>query len=132
MLEEQIKQASNDVMKAVGEYLLERAKTDASVARSIEKESKSLKECFNYIVGEASKQQKEGCAPIKDDDVYGMAVHYYDEDDIKIESLPTGTKAEVSSSAASPKIPPVAQKKEKKANTHKKKNDALEGQMTLF
>ena len=36
---------------------------------------------------------------ISDEEVYGMAVHYYDEDDIKINRLPAGEKTSVSSSA---------------------------------
>ena len=36
---------------------------------------------------------------ISDEEVYGMAAHYYDEDDIKINRLPAGEKASVSSPA---------------------------------
>lgn len=39
---------------------------------------------------------------VDDDTVFGWAVHYYDEDDIKINKLPKGTK--VSASAPAPEV----------------------------
>ena len=48
-------------------------------------------------MGEARK--RGNAIAISDEEVYGMAVHYYDEDDIKINRLPAGEKASVSSPA---------------------------------
>ena len=48
-------------------------------------------------MGEARK--RSNAVAISDEEVYGMAVHYYDEDDIKINRLPAGEKTSVSSSA---------------------------------
>ena len=48
-------------------------------------------------MGEARK--RGNAVAISDEEVYGMAVHYYDEDDIKINRLPAGEKASVSSPA---------------------------------
>ena len=48
-------------------------------------------------MGEARKRCN--AIAISDEEVYGMAVHYYDEDDIKINRLPAGEKASVSSPA---------------------------------
>lgn len=48
-------------------------------------------------MGEARK--RGNAIAISDEEVYGMAVHYYDEDDIKINRLPAGEKTSVSSSA---------------------------------
>lgn len=39
---------------------------------------------------------------MENDVVYGMAVHYYDEDDIKINKLSANVKASVSSPASKP------------------------------
>lgn len=75
-------------------YLDERAKTDELFAKSYAKPNKSLKECCNYIMGEAKKCGNAVC--ISDDEVYGMAVHYYDEDNIKVNKLPANTRASVS------------------------------------
>ena len=53
-------------------------------------EKKSIDECCSYIMGEARK--RGNAVAISDEEVYGMAVHYYDEDDIKINRLPAGEK----------------------------------------
>ena len=67
-------------------YLDERAKKDELFAKSYAKTNKNIDECFDYIVGEARKQCKDSDSIcISDDVVYGWAVHYYDEDDIKVD-----------------------------------------------
>lgn len=72
-------------------YLDNRAKTDELFAVAYAKPNKNIDECFNYILGEAKKQGNAVCLP--DDVVFGWAVHYYDEDDIKINPLPNNVKA---------------------------------------
>ena len=70
-----------DTIKA---YLDKRAAEDPLFATSYAKEKKSIKECCSYIMGEAKKQAVGGAAAINDDVVFGWAVHYYDEDNIKV------------------------------------------------
>lgn len=68
-------------------YLDKRAEEDSLFAESYKKPGKSIKECCDYIVGQAYKQG--GSTVVVDDDtVYGWAVHYYDEDGIKVDKLP--------------------------------------------
>ena len=80
--------------KSIQTYLEQRAKEDELFAVSFAKPNKSLKECCNYIMGEARK--RGNAVAISDAEVYGMAVHYYDEDDIKVKNLPKDCKASVS------------------------------------
>lgn len=47
------------------------------------KPEKTIKGCAAYIIGEARKIAKANCAVISDEEVYGMAVHYFEEDSIK-------------------------------------------------
>ena len=61
-------------------YLDKRAAEDELFAKTYAKENKSLDECCNYILQQV---QKSGCHGFADEDIFGMAVHYYDEDDIK-------------------------------------------------
>lgn len=68
----------------IKKYLEERAKTDESVAKNLLKVNKSIKECCEYITEEARKLAKNGCAAVEDSVVFGWAVHYYDEDSIKM------------------------------------------------
>lgn len=69
-------------------YLENRAKTDSLFAETYKKANKSIKECCNYIYSQARKLAKgSNSVGIDDATVYGWAVHYYDEDDIKVDKV---------------------------------------------
>ena len=78
----------------IKEYLDKKAEIDELFAVTYAKENKSLDECYDFILSEARKQGNTVC--MDDDDVFGLAVHYYDEDNIKV--LPTTTRVKVSTS----------------------------------
>ena len=82
--------------EAIKAYLDNRAATDKLFAVSYKKEGKNLDECFRYIMGEARKRGNSVC--MTDEEVFGLAVHYYDEDDIKI--VPIRGASSVSRTAA--------------------------------
>ena len=66
-------------------HLDEVAKKDKQFAKSYVKENKSLAECEKYILQEVRNQAKGKTAvACSDDDIYNLAIHYYDEDDIKV------------------------------------------------
>ena len=67
--------------RAIAEYLNVRAMTDPLFAPNLQKSNKSIEECVTYILSEV---QKSGCNDFEDDEIYSMAVHYYDEDDIEV------------------------------------------------
>lgn len=54
-----------------------------SLPTSFAKQNKNIDECCNYIIGEAKKRGGNAVF-MSDDEVFGLAVHYYDEDDIKV------------------------------------------------
>lgn len=91
----------NPLKEAIQSYLDERAKVDELFAVAYKKKNKNIDECFAYIMGEALKESSpvvpgvEGCG-MDNDVVYGMAVHYYDEDDIKVNKLPSNVRASAS------------------------------------
>lgn len=66
--------------ESIKNYLDERAKSDETFAATYAKPGKTLKGCCAYIEQEVKKSGRCGFA---DEEIYGMAVHYYDEDDIK-------------------------------------------------
>lgn len=76
----------NGVKVAIKGYLDERARTDELFARCYAKEGKSLDECVAFIVGEARKRGSAVC--MTDAEVFGLAVHYYDEDGIVVAEVP--------------------------------------------
>lgn len=73
---------------AIKKYLDNRAKSSSLFAAKYANPKKSIDECCKYITGEAYARAKNGCAVISDEEVYGMAVHYYDEEDINIRKAP--------------------------------------------
>ena len=71
-------QAFNDTIKA---YLEERAENDALFAVKFANPSKSVDDCVTYILNQV---QKSGCNGFEDDEIFGMAVHYWEESEIEV------------------------------------------------
>lgn len=71
--------ATDNFKRTIQEYLEVRAKTDELFAKSYAKPNKSIDDCITYILNEV---QRSGCNGFDDDEIYGMAVHYYDEDNL--------------------------------------------------
>ncbi len=71
---------SNAFKTTIKAYLDKRAAEDELFAKTYAKENKNLDECCNYILQQV---QKSGCCGFADEEIYNMAIHYYDEDDIK-------------------------------------------------
>ncbi len=70
--------AFNDTIKA---YLEERAENDALFAVKFANPSKSVEDCVTYIINQV---QKSGCNGFEDAEIYGMAVHYWEENEIEV------------------------------------------------
>lgn len=94
---------------AIKNYLDNRAKTDELFAAKYANPKKSIDECCKYITGEAYAKAKNGCAVISDEEVYGMAVHYYDEETVEIRKAPS-----VRHSSAEPELTEEQQEKLRK------------------
>lgn len=69
--------------QVIQSYLEERAKRDPLFATSYAKPNKKIDECYDYIISQA-KKRGGSVVCMSDDEVFGLAVHYYDEDDIKV------------------------------------------------
>lgn len=67
--------------KTIKEYLEERAENDALFAVKFANPSKSVEECVTYILNSV---QKSGCNGFEDDEIFGMAVHYWEENEIEV------------------------------------------------
>ena len=67
--------------RTIAEYLNQRAMTDPLFAPNLMKPNKNIEECITYILNEV---QKSGCNGFDDDEIYSMAVHYFDTDNINI------------------------------------------------
>lgn len=96
-------------------------------------EEKSLKQMVDFIKSKAKEKAKDGMAMIKDDVVFGWAIHYFDETN---EDLGLNTKKQVKVESA-PVQNETSDKKEKIEIENKpvhssKKKYVAEGQLTLF
>jgi hypothetical protein len=65
----------------IREYLEQRAGADALFAASCAKEHKNLDDCITFILNYV---QQSGCNGFTDAEIYSLAVHYYNEDDIDV------------------------------------------------
>lgn len=62
-------------------YLDTKAQEDELFAKSYTKENKNIDDCITYILNYV---QKSGCQGFADEEIYGLAIHYYDEDNIDV------------------------------------------------
>lgn len=67
--------------RTIQAYLAQRAMEDELFAVTYKKANKNINDCCTYILNEV---RKSGCNGLTDGEVYSMAVHYYDEDNIEI------------------------------------------------
>lgn len=69
----------NPFQQVISDYLQGRAQADELFADTLKKPAKSIEQCCIYIEKQAKAGGRTGYA---DAEVFGWAVHYYDEDDI--------------------------------------------------
>ncbi|WP_372934481.1 PcfK-like family protein [Mariniphaga sediminis] len=73
--------STENFKNAIEAKLNELAALDEKIASNLKKEGKSIDNCITYILNSV---QKSGCNGFTDDEIYGMALHYYDEDKIDV------------------------------------------------
>ena len=62
-------------------YLEQRAAEDELFAKNYRNPAKNIDDCVTYILNYV---QKSGCNGFSDGEIYGQAVHYYDENEIEV------------------------------------------------
>ena len=72
----------NQGLKIICEYLMSRN----DVVPKLDNPKKSIDGMWAYIVSEAKKKAVKNCAMIRDKEVFGLAVHYYDEEFLEEEA----------------------------------------------
>ena len=84
---------------------------------------KTLGQCMSFIINQARKKAMNGCAMVEDKEVFGWAMHFFEEDSIKAN--------EIQAPAAKILAPAKVEKKEpvKKEPAEVK---PLDGQMNIF
>lgn len=73
----------NTFEKIIKDHLEKMAQGDAVFAQKFydrcEKDKDAIKDCCSYITSEAKKQARGGCAVVEDAEVFGWAIHFFDE-----------------------------------------------------
>lgn len=116
----------DDNQKKVLDYL--EANVSDVLAFKINKGTKTLQDCWKYIVSEAKKLATSGCACIDDPVVYGWAIHFFEEDSIKAPET-SGEKLCISSKAEKPKAAEPKKDSAKPENKIEKKVEKKEEQL---
>ena len=70
---------TQEFQRTIKAHLDNLAGFDELFAQKYAKENKSIEECCNFILNQV---QKSGCNGFTDDEIFGMAVHYYEEDNL--------------------------------------------------
>ena len=69
--------------RTIQDYLEQLAAGDELFAPVYAKPNKNIDDCITYILHSV---QKSGCNGFTDDEIFSMALHYYDEDNINVGS----------------------------------------------
>lgn len=70
--------------RAVKAFLDDKAAKDPAFAEKYKSEKKNIADCCKFIIAEVKKSCKGNEAACTDEYVYGLAMHYYDEESIKV------------------------------------------------
>ncbi|PMD94863.1 PcfK-like protein [Siphonobacter sp. BAB-5405] len=72
----------SDLFKvAIRNFLESQAQKDSLFAETFAKPGKNIDDCCTYILNQV---KASGCVGFADDEIFGMAMHYYDEDQIEV------------------------------------------------
>ena len=73
--------ATEHFKQTIKAYLDERAQNDELFAVSYAKENKNMDDCVTFILNQVKRSE---CMGLTDEEVYSLAVHFFDEDGIEI------------------------------------------------
>lgn len=73
--------ATEHFRQTIKAYLDERAQNDELFAVSYAKENKNMDDCVTFILNQVKRSK---CMGLTDEEVYSLAIHFFDEDDIEI------------------------------------------------
>lgn len=112
------------------EYLLSREDMDEKYLNH----EKSLKQMVSFIKSEARKRAQDGMAMIEDKEVYGWAIHYFDETNEELGLVKSSVQNEHEEKIEKPKEVKLVEKNGVEVAKENNKNSKWipEGQLSLF
>jgi hypothetical protein len=115
--------AENAGQERVLKYLEENASD--TLTEKINGGNKTMAGCWTYIVSRARSLAKNSCACVEDAEVYGWAVHYFEEDDLSKEKPEPAKKNEEVDPRIHERYMKTLEEKEEKARKEQEKMEAL-------
>lgn len=82
--------SDNSNEKVILDYIEQNASDN--LVEKINTGKKTMADCMRYIISQAKKKASNGCAMVEDKEVFGWAIHFFEEDSIKA-VLETGITA---------------------------------------
>lgn len=73
--------STENFKKVIEDYLLKQASIDSSFQLKMQNPLKNLDDCITYVLNTV---QQSKCNGFTDEEIFNMAMHYYDEADIKV------------------------------------------------
>lgn len=83
--------AENDQMRLVAKMLLDEFAKDGNLAKAYFDRKVTLSDVVAFIASEAKKSAVNNCAMISDETVYGWAIHFVQDGEVKPKSKPAVT-----------------------------------------
>jgi hypothetical protein len=72
--------STENFKNVISGHLKSVAANDPLFAKNLEKPKKNIDDCVTYILNTV---KNSGASGFEDSEIFGMAIHYYDEDDVK-------------------------------------------------
>ncbi|WP_177764069.1 PcfK-like family protein [Flavobacterium sp. I3-2] len=119
---------SNYFKNVIQDYLNSQTEKDELFAKSLSKENKNIDDCITYILNQV---KASGCNGFTDEEVFQMAMHYYDEDELEI-GKPINARVVVNHSDFEGKKVPTQQKEQVKERSPKVVKLKSSNQVSLF
>jgi len=76
---------NDEFEQAIADAVVKQCELIPAFIDKVLNEKKTLEECCEYIVAEAKKIAKNNKVSVKDETVYGWALHYFEEENLKFE-----------------------------------------------
>lgn len=113
------------------ELIIKKCETDNQLKDLIlNKDEKNIDNCWNFIKHAIRQKAKNGSYGATDDEVLGLAIHYYTEDEIEIPK--EEIQAQTTIKPVKEKVKSIKQEIKEKVKTIKKPKKQDENQMSLL
>ena len=83
---------NDEFEQAIADAVVKQCEQIPAFIDKVLNEKKTLNECCEYIVAEAKKIAKNNKVSVKDETVYGWALHYFEEENLKFEKESSAPK----------------------------------------